>query len=188
MTRIIAGAAGSLRIEVPDSGTRPTSDRARESLFAALEAADAVDGARVLDLYAGSGALALEALSRGASSAELVEKAPRAAAIAARNAAHVARAMHAPVPRVHRMGVGSFLRAASGPWDLVFADPPYDVTEDALADVLDLLAPTLADDALVVVERARRSSAPRLPSSLVHARDRRYGDTILWWVRRRPGG
>ena len=86
MTRIIAGAAGSLALAVPDAGTRPTSDRVRESLFGALEASDLIDGARALDLYAGSGALGLEAVSRGAVSADLVEKAPRAASVAERNA------------------------------------------------------------------------------------------------------
>ena len=81
MTRIIAGRAGSLTLEVPDAGTRPTSDRVRESLFGALESADALRGAAVLDLYAGSGALALEAISRGAAQADLVEKSPRAAGV-----------------------------------------------------------------------------------------------------------
>src|SRR6188768_3545553 len=81
VTRIVAGRAGSIALDVPDSGTRPTSDRVRESLFGALEAADALQGAAVLDLYAGSGALGLEAVSRGAASADLVEKAPHAASV-----------------------------------------------------------------------------------------------------------
>ena len=93
MTRIIAGRAGSLVIDVPDAGTRPTSDRVRESLFGALEAADALRGAAVLDLYAGSGALALEAMSRGAASADLVDKPPRAATVAQRNAGGGAKAL-----------------------------------------------------------------------------------------------
>ena len=93
MTRIIAGAAGSLTLDVPSRGTRPTSDRVRESLFAALHAADAIRGARVLDLFAGSGALGLEALSRGATRVDLVEKEPRAAAIARSNSERVTRAV-----------------------------------------------------------------------------------------------
>ena len=93
MTRIIAGRAGSLTLEVPDAGTRPTSDRVRESLFGALESADVLRGAAVLDLFAGSGALALEAISRGAASADLVEKSPRAAAVIQRNITRVAKSV-----------------------------------------------------------------------------------------------
>src|SRR4051812_11896582 len=93
VTRIIGGRAGSIALEVPDAGTRPTSDRVRESLFGALESADALRGARVLDLYAGSGALGLEAVSRGAASADLVDKAPAAASVAQRNAGRVAKAI-----------------------------------------------------------------------------------------------
>ena len=108
VTRIIAGRAGSIALEVPDAGTRPTSDRVRESLFGALESADALQGAAVLDLYAGSGALGLEAVSRGAASADLVEKSPRAAAIVERNAAKVAKSVGRDAAiRVHRIaGVG----------------------------------------------------------------------------------
>ena len=106
MTRIIAGGAGSLTLAVPDAGTRPTSDRVRESLFGSLESADAVRDAVVLDLFAGSGALGLEALSRGAAAADLVDKAPRAASVAERNARAVAKALGTPeFPRV-RVGIG----------------------------------------------------------------------------------
>lgn len=182
MTRIIAGLAGSLVLAVPDAGTRPTSDRVRESLFAALEAADAVTDATVLDLYAGSGALGLEAVSRGAASADLVERAPRAAAVTERNARTVARAVPEATVRVHRQAVDAFLRASSGTWSLVFADPPYDLGQDDLAAVLALLAPRLASDALVVVERATRSGEPPLPHGLALDRSKRYGETTLWWL------
>ncbi len=184
VTRIIAGRAGSLTLEVPDAGTRPTSDRVRESLFGALESADALRGARVLDLYAGSGALALEAISRGAASAVLVEKAPRAAAVAQRNAAKVAKAVGADaVIRVHRASAASFLRTTRGPFDLVFIDPPYDIAEADLTETLAALVPSLAPEATVIVERAARSAAPMLPEGIEAVRDKRYGDTTLWWAR-----
>ena len=183
MTRIIAGRAGSLVIDVPDAGTRPTSDRVRESLFGALEAADSLGGAAVLDLYAGSGALALEAASRGAASADLVEKSPRAAAVAQRNAARVAKALPGDVRiRVHRSSADAFLRASGAAFDLVFLDPPYDVGEIELSSTLALLAPRLASGAQVIVERAARSPEPSLPEGLVITRSKRYGDTTLWWA------
>lgn len=181
MTRIIAGAAGGTTLTVPSAGTRPTSDRIRESLFGALEAADAVAGARVLDLYAGSGALGLEALSRGAASADLVEKAAAACRVATANAARVATALGAPAARVHRAAAATFLRTATGPFDLVFADPPYAVSDGEVTAVLAALAPLLAADASVVVERATRSGRPTAPPALASLRDRRYGDTTLWW-------
>jgi 16S rRNA (guanine966-N2)-methyltransferase len=186
VTRIISGAAGSLTLAVPDSGTRPTSDRVRESLFGALEAAGLVHGAAVADLYAGSGALGLEAVSRGAASVDLVELAPRAASVAERNARTVRRAVPDADVRVHRTSADGFLRGSGGGsadetarFDLVFLDPPYDVGETELATTLALLVPRL--DAVVVVERATRSPAPSLPTGLVHERSKRYGDTTLWW-------
>ncbi|WP_345543590.1 16S rRNA (guanine(966)-N(2))-methyltransferase RsmD [Microbacterium jejuense] len=183
MTRIIAGRAGSLALDVPDAGTRPTSDRVRESLFGALESADAVRGAAVLDLYAGSGALGLEAASRGAASIDLVEKAPRAATVAQRNAARVAKAVGADVViRVHRSAADAYLRTASGSFDLVFLDPPYDVGETELAATLALVAPLVAAGGDVVIERASRSPEPALPDGLVASRSKRYGDTTLWWA------
>lgn len=183
MTRIIAGRAGSLVLDVPDAGTRPTSDRVRESLFGALESADALRGAAVLDLYAGSGALALEAISRGAASADLVEKAQRAATIAQRNAARVTKAVGTDATiRVHRSSADAFLRSARGPFDLVFLDPPYDVGETELTSTLTLLVPLLSSGADVVIERGSRSPEPSLPEGLTATRDKRYGDAALWWA------
>lgn len=182
MTRIIAGRAGSVVLEVPDAGTRPTSDRVRESLFGALESADLVRGAAVLDVYAGSGALGLEAISRGAVSADLVEKAPRAASVVQRNADKVLRSTdHGAVVRVHRTSADAYLRTPRGPFDLVILDPPYDVREDELAATLALLVPSLAPDATVIVERAKRSPAPTLPEGLAATRSKTYGDTTMWW-------
>jgi 16S rRNA (guanine966-N2)-methyltransferase len=184
MPRIIAGRAGSISLDVPDSGTRPTSDRVRESLFGALESADAVQGASVLDLYAGSGALGLEAISRGAASVDLVEKSARAASILERNAAKVARSVGRDAAiRVHRSAVSSFLSIPRGPYDLVFLDPPYEVDETQVTEALSLLVPSLRSRARIVLERAARSGEPMLPEGLQHERDRRYGDTALWWLR-----
>jgi len=184
VTRIIAGAAGSLTLVVPDAGTRPTSDRVRESLFSALESADLVADAAVLDLYAGSGALGLEAVSRGAASADLVERAPRAASVAERNARAIGRAVPGAAVRVHRASADAYLRSARGASDLVFLDPPYDVGETELSSTLALLVPHLSAEATVVIERASRSAEPSLPAGLAHDRAKKYGDTTLWWVRR----
>lgn len=179
MTRIVAGAAGSLSLQVPRSGTRPTSDRVREAVFSALDARDVVRGARVVDLYAGSGALGLEAASRGAASVQLVEKAREAAEVCRRNA----RTVGATVPgavSVHAVSVRSFLAGAAGPFDLVFADPPYDLAEGELAEVLSLAAGLLAPEGVVVVERSSRSPEPTWPASLVAERRRVYGETAVW--------
>lgn len=183
MTRIISGAARGLRLNVPGSGTRPTSDRVRESLFGALESADAIAGARVLDLYAGSGALGLEALSRGSSTLDLVERSRPAAAIVRRNAATVTKALDAATVRVHESAVLPFLTRASGPWDLVFTDPPYDLDDAAMTADLIALSPLLSDDAVVVVERARRSTPPDVTAAGLEVfREKIYGDTAVWWA------
>lgn len=198
MTRIISGFAGSLTLKVPKAGTRPTSDRVREAIFSSLDAIDAIRGARVLDLYAGSGALGLEALSRGAATVTLVEKAKDAAEICRANARAIAAggrggsaaarggtAAGAGTPgsvRVENRPVHAFLDGATGPWDLVFIDPPYDLDESALAGDLALLAPLLSDEALVMVERSSRSPEPSWPDSLARDRRRDYGETTLWWA------
>lgn len=188
MTRIIAGAAGSLTIAVPRSGTRPTSDRVREAIFSALEARDAIDGAAVLDLYAGSGALGLEAASRGAAEVVLVERAKAAADVCRRNAEAVGRALrgrHTRV-RVAARSVSSYLESAGGAFDLVFIDPPYELGEAALAHDLALLAPLLSHDAVVVVERSSRSPEPAWPTGIGPERRRDYGETTLWWAVAQP--
>ena len=186
MTRIIAGFAGSLALDVPKSGTRPTSDRVREAIFSALESADAVDGARVLDLYAGSGALGLEAASRGAASVILVERDARAAAICRGNAAKIrSRAPRGAEPRIEvaAQSVASWLTGAAGTtWDLVLVDPPYDVGEADITGVLAALEPLLAEDAMIVLERASRSGAPILPDGLEIVRTKTYGETAVHYL------
>jgi 16S rRNA (guanine966-N2)-methyltransferase len=185
VTRIIAGVAGGARLDVPDRGTRPTSERVREALFSALESADVLHGSRVLDLYAGSGALGLEALSRGGVSLDLVEKSPPAATVAQRNAQRISRTVGAPA-HVHRSAVQTFLRQSSGSYDLVFSDPPYELSDADLAEDLRLLTPLLSKDALVVVERGKRSAEPEWAASgLELVRGRVYGDTAVWWAQPR---
>lgn len=181
MTRIISGSAGGVRLEVPPSGTRPTSDRVREALFSSLESTGMLDGTTVLDLYAGSGALGLESLSRGAAACHLVERGAKAAQIARRNAELVSRASGGRA-EVHAVAVQTYLRAAGRVFDVVFLDPPYDLPADQLTDDLALVRGLLVDDALVVVERATRSGAPDWGAAgLREVRAKRFGDTTIWW-------
>lgn len=184
MTRIISGRAGGTVLDVPPKGTRPTSDRVRESLFGALESAGLLDDARVADLYAGSGALGLESLSRGAASADLVELSAPAVALIRTNADRLRSAGVTAPARVHRANVTTFLSASTAEWDLVFLDPPYDLGDDELTRALAALAPRLSADATVIVERATRSTAPDWAAAGLEAeRDRSYGDTTMWWGR-----
>lgn len=185
MTRVIAGTAGGRELRTPAGrGTRPTSDRVREALFSALEARDALSGARVLDLYAGSGALGLEAASRGAAEVTLVESDRSAASVIRDNAARLGlRASVLPVT------VASALGGTARPLDLVFLDPPYDLSEEALAADLAALVSHgwLEEHALVVVERSKRSAEPSWPEGLEPERLKKYGETVIWYaIRREP--
>lgn len=187
MTRIISGLAGGRLIHTPPgSGTRPTSDRVREALFSRLEHLDAVHNARVLDLYAGSGALGLEAASRGATSVLLVESDWAAVSVIRRNIADLGLPgvdVGVRADTVERALLTGPVSAEARA-DLVLADPPYDVTEAALGDVLMLLVTHgwLSPEALVVVERSARSPEPRWPPGLDGAGERRYGDTKMWFA------
>lgn len=180
--RIIGGAAGGRRLAVvPGRMTRPTSDRAREGLFATVEAIrGGLAGARVLDLYAGSGAVGLEALSRGASDVLLVEADARAARVIRENAAALglagARVVNDRVARLLDRGRGELALR-----DFVFADPPYRVSDFELARVLTALSGWLAPGALVAVERATRSAAPPWPAGYATDRSRRYGEATVWY-------
>lgn len=187
MTRIIAGFAGSLSLSVPKSGTRPTSDRVREAIFSALEARDALHGAYVLDLYAGSGALGLEAASRGAASVTLVEKAAGTTDVARRNAEAVLKAApkRAAVKiRVTGQPVQAFLAGAGVQYDVVFLDPPYDLGDVELGHNLAALAPHLTEDAIVIVERSSRSPEPAWGRGMELTRRKDYGDTTVWFASR----
>ena len=189
---------------MPGSGTRPTSDRVREAIFSALDARDAIVGERVLDLYAGSGALGLEAASRGAAHVTLVD---RVATALRHNAARIlaqVSAESAPTIEISSQPVQSFLNLAgvtgsgstgSGSagsagstnvetqWGLVFIDPPYELGLVELQENLRALAPQLSEGATVVLERSSRTPAPAWPTGLAFDKRKDYGDTALYWLR-----
>ncbi|MDG9674921.1 16S rRNA (guanine(966)-N(2))-methyltransferase RsmD [Micromonospora sp. DH14] len=186
MTRIVAGTLGGRRIAAPPgAGTRPTSDRVREALFSAIQADVDLDGARFADLYAGSGAVGLEALSRGARHVLLVESDPRAARVIREN---VAALRAGPAARLVAGKVATVLAAGPDgePYDVVFADPPYAVPDEEITALLAALVDGgwLAPDALVVVERSRRTREFDWVEGITAERSRRYGETTLWYGRR----
>jgi 16S rRNA (guanine966-N2)-methyltransferase len=185
VTRIISGFAGSRELKVPKSGTRPTSDRVREAIFSTLEARDALAGATVLDLYAGSGALGLEALSRGARHVALVEKSAQAAGLLRGNAELIRNAGKLGADTVHVTvaPVISYLNtSAVREFDLVFIDPPYDLDEKDLGSTMEHLVSHLAPDAEIVLERSTRSPNPTLPAGLVLDKSKAYGETTIHWI------
>jgi 16S rRNA (guanine966-N2)-methyltransferase len=182
--RVIAGSARGRRLAAPPGdGVRPTQDRVREAVFSALDARGFVDGASVLDLYAGTGALAIEALSRGAALALLVERDPRALDVIRAN---LDTTTFAPRARVEVRDVAAFVASQpprEAPFDLVLADPPYDLTDDAVRDVLHALAQPawLAPDGVVVLERPQRSNATA-PDGLQSTWERVFGDTLVTFL------
>jgi 16S rRNA (guanine966-N2)-methyltransferase len=182
MTRVIAGVAGGRRLAVPPGkGTRPTSDRAREGLFATVGSLLGTPG-RALDLYAGSGAVGLEALSRGASHALLVEADARAVrTIKANVAALGLPGAEVRADRVERV----VAQPCAEPYDFVFADPPYALGDDAVTSVLAALRDNgwLAPGALVAVERESRGKDLVWPDGFEEDRVRRYGEASVWYGR-----
>jgi len=201
VARVIAGAAGGRRLAVPDGrDTRPTSDRAREGLFATVSSiVGSLAGARVLDLYAGSGAVGLEALSRGAEHVLLVEHGARAVRVIRQNieaiglpgavvaADRVERVLaRGPATAGSQDGpapAGSQDGTARDRYDVVFADPPYAMPGAEVARMLIALAERgwLAPGALVIVERATRSGPLSWPGRFVPDRARRYGEATFWY-------
>ena len=184
MARVIAGEAGGRRLAVPDGrNTRPTSDRAREGLFATIVSlTGGLDGARVLDLYAGSGAVGLEALSRGAEHVLLVESGARAARVIRDNVEAIGLpGAEVVTDRVERV----LARAPAEKYDVVFADPPYALPGDEVSAMLQALETNgwLAPGALVIVERATRSGPVSWPAGFEPDRARRYGEATIWYAR-----
>jgi len=182
MTRIIGGTAGGRRLRTPTgSSTRPTSDRVREALFSSLDAAlGSVAGLRFLDLYAGSGAVGLEARSRGVGVVTLVEQDRRTAGLIRSNVATLGFTQVEVV-------VSSVARALAhpprAPYDIVYVDPPYALdTAAVVADLRSLRAHDwLTDEAIVVVERSARTEPLPWPRGLAGDRWRKYGETALWY-------
>ena len=178
MTRIIAGEARGRRLVVPRGElTRPTADRAREGLFSSLQSLADVEGARFLDLYAGSGAIGLEALSRGALAVTLVEDDPAACTAITKNLTAVAL----PGATLVQGTVEDLLAGPVSAYDVVVLDPPYTLDVDP---VLVALVPFLATEAVVAVERRTRGPAPAWPEGLVAVRSRTYGEATLHYALR----
>jgi len=189
MTRIIAGTARGRRLAVPRGAvTRPTSDRAREAMFSTLSSLTPLPESNVLDLYAGSGALGLEALSRGAAHALLVEDDRRVADTLRANIESVglegALALFSAVQRLASTDPGE-VPGAVAPYNIVLLDPPYRLAARELSDVLADLARLgwLAAQAVLVVERSARAEPWVWPTPLQPIRDRRYGEALLWYGR-----
>lgn len=173
--RVIAGTARGRRLEAPAGSTvRPTTDRVKEALFSILM--PYLRGATVLDLYAGSGALGIEALSRGAATATFIESDRRALDVIRRNLDSTRLAARADV---RRGTLPAALSVVAGPVDIVVTDPPYALDDGALAETLARVAMLLAPGGIVAVERDRRSGGPPWPADLGQQDPRRYGDTTL---------
>lgn len=193
MSRIISGVAGGVRLaSVPGDNTRPTTDRVKESLFSKLESYDIIRGARVLDAFGGSGALGCEALSRGAASVTLLDTYPKAVAVIRKNVAAVEKAMGrngsgssgatGSAARVQQSQALTYVKSASGPWDLVFVDPPYAMPNEQVSELLEALTPKLAEGAVVVVERSSRDAEPVWGEGLYCFSTRQHGETVLYYV------
>ena len=180
--RVIAGSARGIRLEAPGAGTRPFGDRVKQTLFAILE--PDLPGARVLDLFAGSGAAGIEALSRGAGHATFVERDAAAIRVIVANLARTHLADRAtPVSAEALAWLGRSDASAGGPFGLVVVDPPY-AQPDLLIAVLEALAPHLASDARVVAKHSRRDPLPAQVGLLASERERQFGETALMFYRR----
>jgi 16S rRNA (guanine966-N2)-methyltransferase len=186
MTRIIGGLIGSRKLASPAKSTRPTADRIRESIFSSLESKNALAGRNVLDLYAGTGALGLEALSRGSKKALLVESNRQAAAVCIQNARLVQDAMAIEevevLAQVKIAPVQAFLDSNTEIFNLVFIDPPYELENAELEKNLDSLRSSVSADALVLVERSSRAEA--IASEKFELVDQKtFGDTAVYWLK-----
>lgn len=186
MSKIVAGQAGGLPLKaVPGSSTRPTTERAKEAIFSWLESRDWLENNAVLDLYTGSAGLAVEAASRGAASVTGVEAVRKTAHIAQHNAQLINTALKRNVVTIKQLPVQRFLgTTAPSSWDLVIADPPYDIDEAELLATIAQVFHALMDDGLFVLETAYKSAEPAWPEGVYVVDARRYGEAMVYFVRR----
>lgn len=187
MSRIIAGSRGGQRIAMPTGDrARPTTERVREALFSAIAAwagtaavpvEKSLEGLAFCDLYAGSGAVGLEAASRGASRVLLVERDPRTAQLSRRNAEALGLAVEIVVSPVEQV----LRKSPARPFDVVFADPPYELDSSTVNGQIERLVSNawVGDGSLIVLERSRRSPQPMWPDVAAKRWTRAYGETIL---------
>ena len=183
MSRIIGGVVGSLRLKGPAKATRPTSDRVKESVFSILESMNVIENAVVIDLFAGTGALGLEALSRGAKSVTLVERDRAAAAICRENIALVdsslrKRDVESSIS-LKQESAERFLKTASHA-DLILIDPPYEFPDPQITKLLEQIP--RAPRALIVLERSSKSKEPEIPENYSRLREVSYGDTAVYFL------
>jgi len=183
VTRIIAGAIGSLQLKPAAKATRPTSDRVKESLFAKLDAMGVIEGAKVLDLFAGTGALGLESASRGAAAVELVERDRNAFALLEQNVKSSLSSFEkqgiSSKIQAHNLDAQRYLKSATAGFDLVFVDPPYDFPNAELEQFLIAIGEILSEEGLVIVERSSRSEQLEI-ETLAFQSSKTYGDTAVW--------
>jgi len=186
MTRIIGGIAGSRVLASPAKVTRPTSDRIRESIFNRLDALNLIENAKVLDLYAGTGALGLEAASRGAKQVVLVEQHKQALGGIIQNMKMIKAALLKEELEVDLKAEGrsvqSFLNTSPAGFNLVFIDPPYELSNEELEGNLTAIIQWLEPEAVVILERSSRTEAPNLPTGLKLDDSKSYGDTVTYWL------
>jgi 16S rRNA (guanine966-N2)-methyltransferase len=174
--RIIAGIARGRRLAAVPKGTRPLADRAREGLFSSL--GPLVEGAAVADLYAGTGAIGIEALSRGAAEADLVDQSEAAVRTIRENLERAGLA-----GSVHRSDVKRFLAAERGPYDLVFLDPPYETPETDITGVLEAVRTSLVPGGTVALTRPARNTTDVIPVHFAITRRLAYGDAVVFVFR-----
>ena len=186
MTRIIGGIAGSRVLASPAKVTRPTSDRIRESIFNRLTALNLIENATVLDLFAGTGALGLEAASRGAKQVYLVENNKQALGGIIQNMRMLKSALQKEGAdcdiRAEGKSVQNALSNINSKFDLIFIDPPYELTNQSISEILAELIRVLAPDATIVLERSSRTELPELPPPLQLDETKSYGDTVIYWL------
>jgi 16S rRNA (guanine966-N2)-methyltransferase len=184
VSRIIAGDAGSIRLAGAPSGTRPTSDRVKESLFGSLEAMDCLDGSAVLDLFCGTAALGLEALSRGAGSLVGVEKHRPALQVALKNAAAVGTALSAagrrPPMEFKLADSFGYLAGTEKEFDLILADPPYSLETSEVERLVGLAAKIIRPQGVIAIEQSSKVGAIEAPEGLELVARRDYGDTCVF--------